>query len=236
LKNIIGKLMGTAAATICLAGAAQAEVKPADINQLIASKGLALGGEQVSEGGKLHMFLAIEPSGWPHAISLVDLELDGQKDVVVIMSFIPGAGGVPLQALNQINEKALTKAFTIEGAAGLSFTTIASGGTDGATLSKAFDLFYGEFNGYRQVMIPFAQTGAGNGNALGVSLSDLEDEALVDGIDAGMSRIEVSARDEALTKRLNVTGGHTSLGAYDESEHDAALSLAEAYSKRLLGN
>jgi hypothetical protein len=230
MKTTLKAMIGTAMAALSLAGAAQAEVTAADIKQLITAKGLTFSAEQTAEGGKLHMFLAVEPSGWPHAISLVDIEMDGKTDVVAIMSFVPGAGGVPLTTLNQINEQALTKAFTIQGAAGLSMTTVASGGTDGATLSKAFDLFYLEFNGYRQAMMPFAQN---RGNSLGVSLPASEDGGR---LDAGMSRVEVSARDAELTRQLNLGSGHAGLSADERYETDEAMSLAAAYSRKLLGN
>ncbi|MCQ8185786.1 hypothetical protein [Parvularcula maris] len=228
----VSRLLGAAASLLALAGAAHAEVGANEVKQMMAAKGLRLGGEQTAEGGKIRMFLGVETSGWPHVVSLLDVEIDGTPDAVVMMSFVPGAGGVPLQLLNQINEAALTKAFTVKDAAGLSLTTVTIGGADQATLNRAFDFYYQEFGGYRQAMVAIAQSG---GRGQGVSVSNDTSLPLVDRIDAGMSRIEVTARDDELTKKLNVNGGHTTLGAYEITDHDLALELAMEASKKFLG-
>jgi hypothetical protein len=228
----LSRLLGAAASLLVMGAAAQAEVGASEIKAMMAAKGLRLGGEQVAEGGKIRMFLGVESSGWPHVVSLLDVEIDGTPDAVVMMSFIPGAGGVPLPLLNQINEAALTKAFTVKDAAGLSLTTVTAGGADLATLNRAFGFYYQEFGGYRQAMLMIAQNG---GRGQGVSVSNDQSLPLVDRIDAGLSRVEVTARDDELTKKLNVNGGHTTLGAHAITDHDEALELAKEASLKFLG-
>lgn len=216
MKKLLGAMMGVASA-IGLNAAAKAEITPSHMQQLIGANGLSVVGNQASPDGSIHVIAVADQSGWPYAFSLVDMDGDSRKDIVLMLTFVPNRQPSP-QFLNSVNEQAASKAFVTEGNATLTYLHLGVGTLDQVTLNTAFSIFRSEWNSYRQMVLQ--QTQGGSGNFLGVSLRKADPDA----IDAGMTRVEVTARDAALTAALNQsdTHAHDDVRAFIEVSAPAA--------------
>lgn len=227
MKKILGALTGVVGA-MALATTAQAEITPANMQALFAAKGLTLAGSEASPDGAVHVLGVTDASGWAYAFSLVDFDGDNRKDIIIMLSMVPGRTA-PLELVNSINEAAASKAFITDGNAAMTFLHLGTGSLQQSTLNLAYDIFQTEWNAYRQQVL---QQGQGGGNFLGVSLKVDDPYEL----DAGMTRAEVTARDAALTAALNqtpraiadVTRHEVSLAPQFEGDLDALFALARA--------
>lgn len=216
LHKIAGAL---AAAGAMLAGTAQAEISEADLRRVLTNKGMQY--VQSQQGGNgTSVVLARFSDGLPVAFSMIDFNGNGRAEIMLTLIAIPNVAPPNFNAINNFNLSAASKAMIQNGSPTMVLPSVLMGQIDDATISGAIDIFRIEVAGF------LGMVRSGGGNTFGTSVK-VEDPY---SIDKGMTRVEVSARDAALTAKLNQTGGHLATSVSMPSGHEALLESAFALS------
>lgn len=216
LKTAIG-----ATAAMAIGATASAGISEGEIRQLMASKGLQYAGEERAPDGSIKVVAGVDMVGNPFAFTMLDMELDGVYDVVLFMSAVQTTAKPPLNVLNAFNENTMSKAVYTQNQAMLMVPMVTMGSVDQTNLSATFDVLRVELGAYNAALSAY-RPGSASGNTLGVSLSG-NPKAL----DAGMTKVQISTRDNAFTDALNKRGlSHLAESGADDSRIDALKGAA----------
>jgi hypothetical protein len=170
------------------------------------------------------VILGVAGTGMPVAVTSIDFNADGPAELLLVMTMLPVNQPLGSAALNNFNSETASKIFYKDGQAGMALPIMAAGPVSDDTVGFGFDLFGAETETFLAAIGPFT------GSAVNVSLGKADPKRL----DAGLSRAEISARDNAYTAKLN--GGHMGSSAAGEGgDHQALFDEAAAAARRIMG-
>ncbi|GGY47521.1 hypothetical protein [Parvularcula lutaonensis] len=222
LKTVLG-----AGAALSVVAAAEAGVSEAEVRQMMSSKGLQFAGQEKAPDGSVHVLAGVDMAGVPYAFTMLDMELDGEYDVILFMSGVQTTSQPPLSVLNTFNENTMSKAVYTQNQAMLMLPMITMNGADQTNMGGTFDVLRVELAAYANALAAYRP--GGGGNFLGVSAKQVDDPYE---LDAGMTRVEVKMRDAALAKELNRRGlSHLGEAGADDAQIDALTDAAFEASK-----
>ncbi|MEM1381723.1 MAG: hypothetical protein AAGH41_13965 [Pseudomonadota bacterium] len=187
---LMKQLLAAGAALMASLAYAAAEITTAQVDRLIAAKGLTVLDREPDT------IIVRAPTGDQVAIGLIDELGDGRRSILAFLGIYQNSNRLPPAAFNTWNSLATYKGFLMEGNAGVMQINIAIGTLEDATIAAAWDMFLAETLVFRSFLYggPSIQNSA---SLIGAGASGREIH------DAGLTRTEVTARDAALTAALN---------------------------------
>ena len=182
--------LAACAALVTALGAASAEITMAQVDRLIAAKGLAVIDRQPDT------VVVRAPTGDQIAIGLLDQLGDGRRSILAFLGIYQNSNFLQPAAFNTWNTLGTFKGFLMEDKAGVMQVNVTIGDLPDTAVFGAWDLFLAETINFRAFL--YGGMAIQNSASLvgsGVSAREVHD--------AGLSRAEVTARDAALTAGLN---------------------------------
>lgn len=182
-------LFAVFAALVAALGPARAEITTGQVDRLIEARELAVLSRTEDT------IIVRAPTGDQVAIGLIDELGDGRKSILAFLAVYQNSGALPPAAFNAWNARATYKGFLMEDKAGLLQVNIAIGTLPEETIDAAWELFLAETQNFRRFL--YGGSLMNSAALIGTGPSGRARH------DAGMSRAEVTARDEAMTAALN---------------------------------
>lgn len=172
-------------------GAAAAEITKAQIDRLVAAKNLTV--LETTDD----TVVVRAPTGDQVAIGLIDELGDGRRSILAFLGIYQNSRNLPPAAFNIWNTMQTYKGFLIADKAGVMQINVAVGGLPDQTVFTAWDMFLAETQQFRSFLYGASNNLQNSASLVGEGMSPRQM------YDAGLSRAEVTARDQALTAHLN---------------------------------